>query len=105
MAEAARQRQVRVRPAAGTFQASLEITNRSGWLTREYRLLLLPDRVRVAYAVGRVSYDVCFDPAGGDVVCTCPAFEADGSCKHRDAVLALVEGLAQRLGREGTPAG
>ena len=27
------------RPAAGTFRAMLEITNRSGWVTRDYRLL------------------------------------------------------------------
>jgi hypothetical protein len=86
-------------PPAGTFRARLEITNRSGWVTREYRLVLLPDRVRVAYAAARTYYDVRFDPQGREVVCSCPAFEADGHCKHRDAVLALLEGLAQRLGR------
>jgi hypothetical protein len=84
-------------PAAGTFRAGLEITNRSGWLTRAYRLLLLPDRVRIAYADGRTSYDVRFDEAVGGVTCTCPAFEADGDCKHRDAVLAPKDGLTQRL--------
>ena len=87
------------RPAAGAFRARLEITNRSGWVTREYRLTLPPGCVRVAYAVGRVSYDVRLDPERGEVVCSCPAFEADGHCKHRDALLALLEGLAQRLGR------
>jgi hypothetical protein len=86
------------RRPAGTFRAGLEITNRSGWLTRSYRLLLLPGRVRVVYADGRFGYDVRFDAASGGVTCSCPAFEADGSCKHRDAVLALMEGLAQRLG-------
>jgi hypothetical protein len=90
------------RPTAGTFRARLEITNRSGWLTREYRLLLPHGRVRVAYAVGRVHYDVGFDEQRGEVVCTCPAFEADGHCKHRDAVLSLLEGLLQRLGRRVT---
>jgi hypothetical protein len=91
------------RPAAGTFRTRLEITNRSGWVTREYRLLLLPaGGVRIAYAAGRVSYDLHFDPQHGDAACTCPAFDADGHCKHLDAVLALLEGLAQRLGRTVT---
>jgi uncharacterized Zn finger protein len=76
----------------------LEITNRSGWLTRAYRLLLLPDRVRVAYADGRFAYDLRFDAGAGGATCTCPAFEADGACKHLDAVLALLGGLAERLG-------
>ena len=89
------------RPGAGTFRTRLEITNRSGHLTREYRLLLRPGGVRVAYAVGRVWYDVGFDEERGEAVCNCPAFEADGHCKHRDAVLALLEGLAERLGRPG----
>jgi hypothetical protein len=89
-------------PPAGTFRAGLEITNRSGWLTRAYRLILLPDRVRVAYADGRTSYDVRFDEAAGGVTCTCPAFEADGGCKHRDAVLALKDALTRRL-EPGTP--
>jgi uncharacterized Zn finger protein len=79
----------------------LEITNRSGWMTREYRLLLRPGCVRVAYAVGRVYYDLRFDEERASVVCTCPAFEADGHCKHRDAVLALLEGLLQRLRGSG----
>src|SRR5204862_6960062 len=87
-----------VRPAAGTFRTRLEITNRSGWLTREYRLLLLPDRIRIAYAVGRIYYDISVADHG-EVVCTCPAFEADRHCKHRDAVLALLESLARRLGQ------
>jgi hypothetical protein len=87
------------RPTAGTFRARLEITNRSGWVTREYRLLLRPDRLRVVYATGRIGYDVRFDGERGEVVCSCPAFEADSSCKHRDAVLALLEGLAERLGK------
>jgi hypothetical protein len=95
---------MRRRATAGTFRARLEITNRSGWVTREYRLLLRPDRVRVAYADGRIGYDVRFDQEAGEVVCTCPAFEADGRCKHRDAVLALLEGLALRLGRTVTAA-
>jgi hypothetical protein len=86
-------------PAAGAFRARLEITNRSGWVTREYRLSLAPGCVRVAYADGRVRYEVGLDPARGEAVCSCPAFEADGHCKHRDALLALLEGLAQRLGR------
>ena len=86
-------------PAAGAFRARLEITNRSGWVTREYRLSLTPGCVRVAYADGRVRYEVGLDPARGEAVCSCPAFESDGHCKHRDALLALLEGLAQRLGR------
>jgi hypothetical protein len=90
------------RATAGTFRAGLEITSRSGSVTRSYRLLLPPGRVRVAYTDGRAGYDVRFDAEIGDVTCTCPAFEADGNCKHRDAVLALLEGLAQRLGR-GAP--
>jgi hypothetical protein len=97
--EADLMRQTVQRPNPGTFRARLEITNRSGHLTREYRLLLRPGGVRVAYAVGRVWYDVGFDAERGEVVCTCPAFEADGHCKHRDAVLALLDGLAHRLGR------
>jgi uncharacterized Zn finger protein len=52
----------------------------------------------VAYAKGRIHYDVSFDAHRGEVVCTCPAFDADGHCKHRDAVLALLEGMAQRVG-------
>jgi hypothetical protein len=100
MAEQAGKERYRAsRRTAGTFRTRLEITNRSGWLTREYRLVLRPDGVRVAYAVGRVHYDIRFDAEQGAVVCTCPAFEADGHCKHRDAVLALLDGLAQRLGR------
>jgi hypothetical protein len=90
------------RPPAGTFRAGLEITSRSGWVTRQYRLLLLQDRVRVAYANGRIAYDVRFDDDAGSVTCTCPAFEADGNCKHRDAVLALLDGLVRRLGRATT---
>jgi hypothetical protein len=93
----------RIRQTAGTFRARLEITNRSGWVTREYRLVFLPGCVRVAYTVGRTSYDLAFDPERGDAVCTCPAFEADGDCKHRDAVVALLEGLAGRLGRSVRP--
>jgi hypothetical protein len=87
------------RPAAGAFRARLEITNRSGWVTREYRLSLAPGCVRVAYADGRVGYEVRLDAGRGEAVCNCPAFEAEGHCKHRDALLALLEGLAQRLGR------
>jgi hypothetical protein len=87
------------RPSAGTFRTLLEITNRSGWVTREYRLLLRPAGIRVAYANGRMSYDLHFDEERGEVVCSCPAFEAQGDCKHRDAVVALFDGLAQRLGR------
>ncbi len=98
-------RQTVQRPNPATFRARLEITNRSGRVTREYRLLLRPGGVRVAYAVGRVWYDVAFDEERGEVVCTCPAFEADGHCKHRDAVLALLEGLAQRLGGSGPTQG
>ena len=90
------------RRTAATFRATLEITNRSGWVTRRYRLLLLPGRVRVAYAVGRLFYDISRDD-NGEVVCDCPAFEADGHCKHRDTLLALLDGLAQRLGRQITP--
>jgi hypothetical protein len=102
---AANGRQQAHRRVASTFRARLEITNRSGHLTREYRLLLPPGRVRVAYAVGRVHYDVRFDPDTGGVVCACPAFEGEGQCKHRDALLALLEGLARRLGRRVVPVG
>src|SRR5262245_17076596 len=91
------------RPAAGTFRTRLEITNRSGWVTREYRLLLQPGRLRIEYASGRIGYNLHFDPEAGDIVCTCPAFEADGECKHKDAALALLEGLAKRLGRAVVP--
>jgi uncharacterized Zn finger protein len=87
------------KPAKGTFRARLEVTSRSGWVTREYRLLLRPGRITVAYADGGMSYDVAFDPALGEATCTCPAFDADGHCKHLDALLALLEGLAGRLGR------
>src|SRR3954463_9250122 len=87
------------RPAAGTFRALLEITNRSGWVTRDYRLVLRPDGVRITYADGHVWYDVRHDPQRDQVVCTCPGFEADGFCKHRDALLALLDALAERLGR------
>jgi uncharacterized Zn finger protein len=80
------------------FRARLEITNRSGWVTREYRLLLEPGCVRLAYVAGQVSYDVRRDEETGNVVCDCPAFEKEGSCKHCDAVLALLEELTQRLG-------
>jgi hypothetical protein len=90
-------------PAAGTFRTRLEITNRSGRVTRDYRLLLLRDRVCIAYADGWCSYDVRFVPEVGEVVCTCPAFEDDGCCKHQGAVLALLEGLAERLGRAVVP--
>ena len=93
--------------SAGTFRAGLEITSRSGWVTRAYRVLLLPGRVRVVYADGRIGYDVRFDEESGGVTCICPAFDADGGCKHRDAVLALMEGLRQRLEpptREGAAA-
>jgi hypothetical protein len=86
-------------PAAGTFRTGLEITNRSGWLTRSYRLLLLPDCVRIAYADGRTTYDVRHDEECGGVTCTCPAFAADGDCKHRDTILALMDGLMRRLDR------
>src|SRR5688500_8568651 len=86
------------RPAAGTFRAGVEITNRSGWVTREYRLLLRPGYIRIAYAVGRMYYDIKFDPEAGKVTCTCPAFAADGHCKHRETVLTLVGELASRLG-------
>jgi hypothetical protein len=85
------------RPTPGSFRAGMEITSRSGSITRAYRLLLLPGCVRIAYARGRVYYDLRCDEAG-TVTCTCPAFEEDGHCKHRDAVLALVEGLTRRLG-------
>jgi hypothetical protein len=88
----------RAAPAKGTFRTRVEITSRSGWVSREYRLVLLPGGVRVAYAAGRTSYDISFDAGRGEAVCTCPAFEADGRCKHRDAVVALLEGLARRLG-------
>jgi hypothetical protein len=74
----------------------MEITNRSGHVTREYRLLLLPGCVRIAYAVGRVYYDLRCDDTGA-VTCTCPAFADAGHCKHRDAVLALLDGLTERL--------
>src|SRR5271155_1062586 len=87
--------QGRARPAAGTFRAALEITNRSGHVTREYRLRFLPDRVRIAYAAGRISYDIRFDEERGEVVCTCPAFEGEGCCKHCEAMLALLDGLTQ----------
>jgi uncharacterized Zn finger protein len=53
--------------------------------------------VRVAYAKAHIWYDIHFDSERGEPVCTCPAFEADGHCKHRDAVLALLEGLGQRV--------
>jgi hypothetical protein len=86
------------RPTPGTCRAGLEITSRSGWVTRAYRLLLLPDRVRVAYADGRFSYDLRFDAGREGVTCTCPAFAADGDCKHLGSVLALLRGLADRLG-------
>lgn len=87
----------------GSFRAGIEITSRSGYVTRGYRLILLPDRVRIAYAVGRVYYDLRCD-ATGEVTCTCPAFDDVGHCKHRDAVVALLEGLGQRLGG-GLPVG
>jgi hypothetical protein len=85
------------KPTPGTCRVGLEITNRSGWLTRAYKLSLLPGRVRVAYADGRTSYDLRFDDETGGPTCTCPAFEADGGCKHLDAVVALMEGLTRRL--------
>lgn len=91
----------RERPAPGTFRTLLEITNRSGWVTREYRLVLEEGCIRIAYASGRWSYEVRHDADRGEPVCSCPAFAADGHCKHRDAVLALFTGLAQRLGRAG----
>ena len=92
------------RPAAGTFTTQLRITNRSGHLTRDYRLALCPGCVRISHADGPTSYDLYFYEAFGDAVCTCPAFEADSECKHRAALLALLEGLAERLGRRVTRA-
>lgn len=86
------------RPTRATFKAGLEITSRSGWVTRDYRLRFEPGQVRVAYANGRVSYTVRFDEGRGEAVCSCPAFEAEGHCKHRDALAALLEGLVERLG-------
>lgn len=83
----------------GTCRARLEITNRSGWLTRQYRLIFHPDHLRLAYLKGRVQYTLRFDEQSQNVCCSCPAFEADGSCKHKDSLLALLEGLARRLGR------
>jgi hypothetical protein len=100
---AAGQRRGPARPSAGTFRARLEITNRSGWVTREYRLFLRPGYVRLVYANGKVSYILRFDDESGVVACNCPGFEAEGSCKHRDAVVALFEGLAQRLGGASHP--
>jgi hypothetical protein len=76
----------------------MEITNRSGYVTRDYRLTFLPDRVRISHVEGRMSYDVFFDEEREMVVCTCPAFETDGCCKHRDSLLSLMEKLNQRLG-------
>jgi hypothetical protein len=85
-----------VRPPAGTFRAKLEITNRSGWVTREYRLLFRPDSIRVVYTNSRVSYTIRREESG-DVVCNCPSFDPETGCKHRDAVMTLLEGLEQRL--------
>jgi uncharacterized Zn finger protein len=85
------------RPPAGSFKVGMEITNRSGSITRAYRLLLLPGRVRIAYASGQVYYELRCDAETGAVTCTCPAFAEEGECKHRDAVVALMDGLSQRL--------
>ena len=58
--QAGKERQRAPRRMAGTFRTRLEITNRSGWLTREYRLVLIPAYGLLLIIVGQLAVTSAF---------------------------------------------